>query len=445
MPDDSVVRDELEVALTRTLAEAADAAPPRQPGLVDAVEARFRARRRRVHSVVAGVAAFAVIGGSALAVGMWESGSKSTLPPSTATELRVPAAKGAVKKPPIAEVWPEAYYTLASKLEDGRKFHPVSLFGDDKMLVTVDASFENASELWVIDLSTRNAQRLVELPEPEKNPKMYASDFTVGSDHVVWWEAYQEGDETFTRIWKARLEGGEPQLVTTVRGLFGGALDKLTVAGDSIYFSSHRSGGIHQVPLDGGEAKLVEGTEGYHIVSWPWIGTPGEWDANGMKCTNTDDKEVCEPTAVGAQVRVYAELWNLETDERRTVSLPDPNLEDVTCGVTYCYGRQDMKTVVFTRDGRDQKVLVEEGMVKYRGMPPALDRFVTTFGRADHDVLHDLKTGKQANLVYYSQLEDEIQKGAIVVTGYRHLQDRLLVFEIEESESYAILDLGAIK
>ncbi|HEX2417532.1 MAG TPA: hypothetical protein VHJ83_05315, partial [Micromonosporaceae bacterium] len=323
--------ESLEFALTRTLAEAADAAPAPPIDLLPRVDTGFRKRRNRRYSAVAGVAVFAVMLGSAI----WISNTFAPQPNPRLNPVFEPAPPAPlpslqVDKPaPVAEVWPEAHHTIPRKLPDGRKITPQDLINEREVLATTDASFENADALWTVNVESGEVRLLARLPKPHPNHSIFASHFTVSSGHVVWLDSYTEESKSYTRIWKVPVAGGEPVLVTTVPSGFGNISDRLLVHRDTVYLSSAFRGGIWRAPLEGGDAVLIAGTETYQLVSWPWAGTQED-------CTSLPAHGViaCQSSSAKEQ-RIFAELFNLETRARRTVAVPRPDLQAIVCTVNY--------------------------------------------------------------------------------------------------------------
>lgn len=407
---------QLEEALSRTLTAAASVAPEHPPGLLQEVEAGHRKRRRRGYAAIAGVAVFAMVGGVALAFGGL---------PGVGRGPGVPAAQGAQR--PIEEVWPEAYHALSAKLDDGRKHYPELMINDHELLVTTSASLEVADEIWIIDLDDQRARRVAFLPEPHDNQDLYASHFTVGSGHVVWWDSYTENGKPYARIWKAPLSGGEPTLVSRVSGPYGSLDDGLVVADGTVYLSHSRVGGVRQVPLSGGEATAVADTRGYHILQWPWVGKP----ASGP-LKPADESE-------GGQ---FTTIRNVETDDVREAVEPD-GVRAVACHVTYCVGvKADPESEgkrelgSFRRDGSEYRPLSARlGLEAI----PVWDRFLVMHSGKGFG-LYDLKTGKSGDF----GIEPD-GDGGMTLPRTSAPEARLMSWSIDDGKAYAILDLAAIR
>lgn len=426
----------LEDALTRTLSEAAEAAPGQPPGLVHEVDVRFRRRRRRTYAAVAGVAVFAVIGGSALAAGVVANRGPG---PST---VGIPAATGGAT-PPIAEVWPNAVRHVSAKLADGRKYQTEVMLDDHRLLVTTNASFENANELWVLDLDTEQAHRIAKLPPPHAGRETFASHFTVGAGHVVWWDTYVEDGKGYTRIWKVVLTGGEPKLVATVPQLLGGGSqsgDRLQVGSDGhVYWSgalmNQSARGVWKLPLAGGEPRKVAGSDGYHLVIWPWIGSPA--------VNHGEDGSVIDgPDSPGFVA--YQKLRNLKTGEERD-AVPADKGELWSCAITWCVGGADPPTQARHRDGSHQRTLPVAGMGEATDWM-AYDRFVTLtdFDNDMKQYLFDLQTGKQGE--FGIPVEKDGEGGTSATgAGVGTWDSRFISWSIDGGKTLWVLDLAAIK
>jgi hypothetical protein len=422
--------DTLESSLIRLLAEAAQAAPAQPPGLLHDVDIRFRRRRRRAYATAAGVAVLAVVAGSALTTGVISG------PPGRApVEPGVPAGEPG-RQGPIAELWPQAYHSLPATLDNGRKYHAELMIDDRRLLATAVAGFEKVDELWTIDVDTRESRRIAVLPTPKPETALYPSHFTVGSGHVVWWTAHTRDGEQLTEVWKVPVSGGTPALVTTARvgpmGTYGLAGDRLTVAGDAVYWSRSWQDGdvdyaVWRAPLAGGAATMLPGTDGFHIIAWPWIGSPGS--PNGAPSGRTGTV-------------VYRTLRNLQTGAVRDAAPAKPG-ELWMCAVSWCVADGPQSLVVRQRDGSQQRELPGRADIRVTAPMPLLDRFVlvpTTDNTVEYG-LYDLRTGALGTFRIEPDRDDEGLQGV----GVDDPADRLVVWPIEDGRSYAVLDLAAIR
>lgn len=415
--------DSVETALARTLTEAAEAAPEPPSNLIHAVDSGFRRRRRRRYSLIAGIAAFAVITGSAI----WAGNTFRPQPDREREPVLEPAPPaplaelGTGRPDLIAKVWPGAYRTIPARFPDGRKFRPEELVDDRLLLAVTEASFENANEIWLIDIHTGRSRLLTQLPKPHPDRAAFASHFTVGSGHVVWWDSYRAAGGERTRIWRVPVAGGQPSLVTTVFGGFGTMSDQLRVYEDAVYFSDSREGGVWKVPVTGGDAELVPGTDGQRIVSLPWAGQPAGCGPPGMMVVCPDAPE---------RQRMFTELHNVATGARRTMTLPWPDAEYVQCAVSYCVAAtSDHKFAVFTRDGRRSEVVPGFGSI-------LRDRFLLRVSHREGPVLYDLRTGR------YGAFQRVRNSGGPLPWDP---DSRMIFWPVDKNRSYAILNLAAIE
>lgn len=423
--------DSVETALIRTLTEAAEAAPEPPVDLLPRVDTGFRRRRRRRYSVVAGIAAFAVIAGSAI----WAGNTFAPQPDVEPAPVLKPAPPaplaelGTGAPGPVSKVWPEAYHTIPSRLPDGRRLTPQQMIDDREVLANTDASFENADQLWAVDVHTDKARLLTRLPRPHRDHESFASHFTVGSGHVVWIDSYSADGKHHTRIWKVSLRGGQPQLVTTMPAGLGPLGDRLVIHQDMVYLSSSVFGGVWKVPLAGGDTQFIKGTETYQIVSWPWVARPGECDnwppSPGESCSGT------------SATRVFTEVMNVETGVRHDMTMPYPGLLGVHCTVDYCLGYQKKNRkdypIIFTRDGR-----LVQSLPTFGGI--LRDRFlVLYFERNGNFWLHDMVSGR------HGDFGTRRATGGVFGPRYWDSDSRLIFWPVDRKRSYAILDLGTIE
>ncbi|MFD2353025.1 hypothetical protein ACFSTC_32680 [Nonomuraea ferruginea] len=195
-------------------------------------------------------------------------------------------------------------------------------------------------------------------------------------------------------------------------------LDKVEIVGDRVAFSA-RSGGVFTVPLGGGEVEPLENGAGMHLLSWPWIGTPG-------------------PYGAGEGTR-YGLIRNLRTGETDRALARDG--EQVhACGVTLCVGSSGATAFHRLRDGSRQQEL-PGGMA---WTPPALDRFhVATIPYGEDSVgvvLFDLRTGASADLGVPSKRTDG---GVSVMSPGFDDDGRLLAYPA--GDTLRVIDVTKIK
>lgn len=361
---------DLEEMLRSTLGHAAERAPRLSGSLAAHVATRHR-RRRRSRAALAAAAMAVVTGGTtavllgqAPAVGNPQATQSAAVATPTRTEHPLPD--------PVEKVWPQAVRKIPVRLPDGIKFQPEAFIDDRTLLVTTSVSFEKAGALLAYDLETRQARKLAEVPTPE-GTVLFASDFTIGDGHIVWWTASKGGT---AQLWAVPVTGGQAKRVAELKGADDAALDPPAVA-DGRIAVSFRGGGVFTVPLEGGTPEPVPDAEKLHILKWPWIGE-GNWYGPHE----------------GTQ---FGDIRNVETGETRT-AVTRPGERDVQCGVTSCTGsRDDGTSFVRMRDGSQERELpggaLTEGLARERfRTAPAGD------AKALGMVLYDLATGTAADL-----------------------------------------------
>ncbi|MFC5817819.1 TolB family protein [Nonomuraea harbinensis] len=386
---------DVEDTLRRTLRQAAGQAPglPAEAA-ASQVEARYRRRRQRRQALLAGAAVVVIAGGVAgglRAADRAADRAATVTPDATATAAVSPPVSPAVSPPvsppvspaqshapsydvkpePIGSVWPEALREVPAKTPDGKKIQPILLLDDRTLLVSTWASFEKTDALYAYDLDTLALREITHVVTPE-GTVLFASGFDAAGGHVAWWTQLKDGT---AQIWAAPLTGGEARVIGS-RELDERGVDKVEIVGDRVAFSA-RSGGVFTVPLGGGEVEPVANGAGMHLLSWPWIGTPG-------------------PYGAGEGTR-YGLIRNLRTGETDRALVRDGERVHA-CGVTLCVGSSGAAPFHRMRDGSQQQEL-PGGMAR---TPPALDRFHVAsvrYGRhAGGVALFDLRTGASADL-----------------------------------------------
>ncbi|WP_433369038.1 TolB family protein [Streptosporangium sp. CA-115845] len=412
---------DLEEKLTRVLATAADQVPRQAPyELSEVVGARYRRRRARPTALLAAVAVLAVAGGAGAAVRALSARAVPE-PAVSATGTPGPTARPepepAEKLPPrIERVWPRALHKIPAELPDGREYHPQLLLDDRTLLVMTGRSDGMRQFLWTYDLASGRPTRIAEIP-PTRGSAIFADGVAAGGGNIVWWASYKDpGKQRVARIWTVPAGGGRPRQVTDVpldNVMKKGHIRALELVGSDVIFS-RESGGIYRVPLRGGEPRAVPGTEGQHLLRWPWVGR------------HTKHADLSKQVA-------FSELFNVETRKRRdAVVRPGESL--VRCGVNLCSGTMPPegelpRNFVRDRDGSRERALPRNVQL---GDAPGLERFFKLVSPKSV-VLYDMATGRSADLGMRPD-KDGIPDGG---------PDRLITYRI--GDRMYVVDLAAIK
>jgi hypothetical protein len=362
--------EELEIALRRTLNDAAERAPKAPPGIGLVPRTRRAPRGYSRMALVAAAVAVAVggatLGGRTLLAGSHPSGTtaKHSLAAASPT-LHRPKK---VKVPPIEQVWPKAAHRIPNTLPNGRALHPQAIIDDHTLLISTESSFEKSDALYAYDLRTHHTRLITQIITPSKT-KLFASGFTAGGGYVVWWLAGDTGAE----IWAAPLSGGQAHLVSrTAR-----APSQLAISGGKAIWSASGTGGVYQAPIGGGAAQEVPGSGSMYILAWPWIGSPAARMDPAKRSI------------------AFEKIKNVLTGETRSAKLTDK--ASWRCGLTWCIGQgPNFVTEAQRRDGSRRQAIPEEGGVT--AVPPILDRFVITFPSGGTIAVYDLRTGRIGDL-----------------------------------------------
>jgi hypothetical protein len=390
--------------------------PPGNPGRAGQIERRIARRRHHMRAQVALVAA-AVLAVAGLSTVATRGSSDRGEPAISRSDTPSPLPK--VKLPravPIEKLWPQAATKIPSRLPNGRKYFPETFVDDHTLLVTTWSSFEKTDAVWRYDTETRRLSPVAQVITPPK-ASTFASDFAVGDGRVAWWTAREENGGTIVEIWSAPLSGGETQRVASMPvGKNEGGIDRLVIAGGKVIwsrstFSPGARGGVFAVPLTGGEPTKIVGTDHYHIVDWPWIGTP-----DGR--TN------------GSNIVAFEELRNVETGERRTARVGPGRW---TCDLTWCMGSTDRGAALVRRDGSDGRQLPRSWAAIIDQF--ALDRFVIVPGSKSRSMeLYDLRSERLADL-----------GPSRVPNTFRTVQPGDRLYWMDQSDGYLVVDLTAIR
>ncbi|MER5423442.1 hypothetical protein [Streptosporangium roseum] len=337
--------DRSEVELARTLAGAADAAPPPVGDLLTAVHRRRgRRTRRRVQSALAVAGVIAVIGGgTAVARGTFSSGGGEgqILADATATASAGPtdtAEPRRVAIRPAAEVWPAAVAKIPAKAADGRRYRPVTGLSATELLLVAETSFEKAGRLEAYDTAARRSTVLTDMPAPEGVKGYFVQGVEVGSEYIAWWGVTPNNSDKWADFWVVPRAGGTAKQVGQVTGDLS-EVERIGVTADSVVWSA-AGGGIYRMPLAGGSPEKIAGTDGLHLMSWPWAVDV----ANGREGEGEQKNQT--------------KVVNLETGRTTEVNVP-AGVEGLRCGPVWCFGEEkdqgNNAGVVQRVDGSDRK------------------------------------------------------------------------------------------
>ncbi|GGK93818.1 hypothetical protein Ppa06_62030 [Planomonospora parontospora subsp. parontospora] len=361
------MNDRSEVDLARALATAAENAPRPAGDLLEAVQRRrARRTRRRVQSALAVAAVIAVaVGGTALARGVLSNrGGEGPIlvdAPVTAS----PGDTAAPRDPepssrevpgeeirPAAEVWPAAVSVIPAKTADGWRYRPVTALSATELLLTAESSFEKAGRLEVYDTAAGRSTVLTEMPGPAGVKGYYVQAVEPGAEYVAWWGETPNNGDRWADFWVAPRSGGTARRVGEVTGDLA-EVERIGVTADAVVWSV-KGGGVHRLPLTGGAPERIAGTDGLHLLSWPWA----------------VDMET-GPEAGGGDENQTRRV-NLETGEVIGLSPPE-GAQGLRCGPVWCFGQVGEGSFVQRADGSDHEVLREN--VDHGGWPLIGDRF----------------------------------------------------------------------
>ncbi|GAA0409219.1 hypothetical protein Acor_61690 [Acrocarpospora corrugata] len=215
----------------------------------------------------------------------------------------------------------------------------------------------------------------------------------------------------------------------------GSALYGLSVAGNDLYWSTAGDGGgVWRLPLTGGAPpSRVPHTFGFHLFSYPWVGSPNEYQ-----------RTPSGPSPFGVFPPLFGSLLNVQTGEFRTASVP-AEVSFWACGLTRCVGNlppgpgdQRQPAATRLRDGSDERVFP---WMSAMNAQIALDRF-TILTVSDEDqrlvgaALVDLVTGDAADLGLR-------QEGGGIAVSALHADTDMYAYELKDK--MIIVDLKKIE
>ncbi|MEW9531875.1 hypothetical protein [Microbispora sp. NPDC049125] len=344
-------------------------------GLTYAVAARrARRTRRRRHRSALAVASVAVItiGGTAAVRGVHRGDGVVPMTHGGPTVSAPPAPGGAAHDatlPHVRDVWPEAVSRIPKKAPDGFSYNLLAAFSPTEILLAADSSFEKAGRLEVYDTKAGTSRVLTEMVPGKKG--YYEQDFKVGEDYVVWYGTTPNNRDEWADFWVAPIRGGAAVRVGEVTGALSD-VETIDVTKDHVVWSV-RSGGVYRMPITGGAAERIPGTDGMWLTSWPWAADAHDWRDRAKENAN------------------QSVLANLETGERRPVTAP-AGVTGMRCVPQWCVGRLGDAVVAARPDG--------SGQVR---LPGQMTRMTVNDGRflllrTPASIVYDLSTGTKAEI-----------------------------------------------
>ncbi|MCC5578503.1 hypothetical protein IMZ11_23020 [Microtetraspora sp. AC03309] len=273
-------------------------------------------------------------------------------------------------------VWPGAVASMPKKSADGFSYRPVTALGPTEILLTAEPSLERPERLEVYDTKTGRSRVLTTMAPGGEG--YIAQNAEVGEDFIVWYGRKPSIPERWADFWVVPRQGGDPIRVGEVTGDLA-EIDRFGVTGDHVVWSV-RIGGVYRMPIGGGEAEKIPGTDGLWLASWPWArNVPAESDIEtGQVAANQDL------------------LVDLRTGARRTIT-PPPGTTGLRCSSEWCVGRQGGEAVAMRVDGSDRR------RVPWHMTQPEIygDRFVEVY-RDTTSMIYDLVTGKAGGITAVS-------------------------------------------
>ncbi|NRQ37215.1 hypothetical protein HII36_36065 [Nonomuraea sp. NN258] len=350
--------------------------------------------------VIASALAVAVIAGGAFLL------TRTAGAPATGRADTVLARAAVFADPvPLAQAAPAAFRTVPATLPDGRAFSPQAFLDDDTILVTTESSFEKTDAFLAYDLADGRVRKIAEVHTPG-TATIFAADITAGHGHIAWWTARRAAGAEIVEVWTVPATGGEPALrgAVSVTNRMERRVTGLSLTPDTLAFSVGNAG-VFQAPLATGQARTVPGTAGQHVLSWPWIGSPG---------------------LLRHDAAAFQKLRNVQTGEVRDAA------DGYACGLNRCVPEKGGQ--VTARNGTPDRVLPFEAV----GKRLFRDRFAFGTDRTLGLLMADLDTGRVLDLGVRPDA-----KGTLFASDPKP-DGRMLTYRIKAGEQI-VIDLAAIR
>ncbi|MEO3891332.1 hypothetical protein [Nonomuraea sp. B5E05] len=337
--------------------------------MADTYESR-RAKRTRLTPLVMLASGVVVAAIAVVPAYMLSAADSRTADQGTASV----ASAGQFAPEPIEKIWPEAVYEVPRRLADGSKVRPRLALDSTHLLLTSEASHEKADALYSYNLNSAKTTKLADIPIPD-GTTLFPDGFAVGDGQIAWWTA--RGEQTKTAdFWTVSRDGGKAQLITSVvlpPASPAGRVTGIAVTSKGLFWSVGNDG-VFTVEGAGKAPQQVKGTQRQHILSWPWIGSPGSHDPRRVP---------------------FQSVMNVETGERRDRLASDAGTA-IACGISLCVthpgGSAAMRVL-----GRDGKAQRDMDMTGVHPQPLQRDRFLFAH-LPDRALVHDVRTGLSAEI-----------------------------------------------
>ncbi|GAA3249429.1 hypothetical protein [Nonomuraea helvata] len=346
-----------EQDLIRTLRTAADRVE--RLDLVAGVAARRRVRRtrQRMRVLLAAAAVVAVAGGTTAALSGENQRAQPAVTPS------------APRYTSAAALWPNAVAKVPARTAEGWKIHPVTALSATEVLMLAPAqALGQPSRLEVYDMARKTTRVLGQVPGIKKMTA--PAGLAVGSRYFAW---YGPRFGKPTHFWIMPRSGGTAVHVAQTTA----NVDSVGLTEDSLVWSLQDSGGVYRVPLTGGAPSRLTGSDGLHLIAWPWA---AGYDSD-------------------APTRNHNRIVNLETRQSFDVRVPK-KARLTQCTSQWCTGELKGRMFVQRADGAGRKILPAE-LKPYSPRLLVGDRYALAWlgeDRAPLDVLYDMSTGAMAGL-----------------------------------------------
>ncbi|MFI6454091.1 hypothetical protein ACIBF6_21325 [Streptosporangium amethystogenes] len=159
------------------------------------------------------------------------------------------------------KVWPEAVFTLPTRLRKGPRVQPVAMLSANEALMV--APFASRPQFVAYDRRTRRHRVLATAPKWSDCSLCYEiRSVTVGEEQIVWTVGVYRSERwnpglRHVELWAMPRSGGQMRLVTWLTGHYDEfpLQDELTIDGDQITWRNEN--GSYRIPLSGGKPQEI--------------------------------------------------------------------------------------------------------------------------------------------------------------------------------------------